>query len=279
MRLRSNDSCQRITRRISGWVKNVFSCQLPSKVKPGGAISAKIGVLSSGREPSTAPRGICFQPSAYEPPRGCNVVEHAAVPIGADHAGAERALNGRSGQIRPRSAGRERRDVQALAAGAIPIGGIGRRFERDAAAREVLREPAPGGEIQLIGALQLRQVAIQARPLRQKAEDAPLVEHVHLVLPDHVVDGRKLASVTNEQRRQTSQSISHAVTCAGSGIDKAKPARNTGCAKPSGATSGAAPRRVSPATSTEPSVTICNCFLRSPNPAGLSMRPPRAITV
>src|ERR1039458_10458437 len=52
MRLRSNDSCQRITRRISGCVKNVFSCQLPSKVKPGGAISAKIGVLSSGREPS-----------------------------------------------------------------------------------------------------------------------------------------------------------------------------------------------------------------------------------
>src|ERR1039458_3071802 len=52
MRLRSNDAGQRIAGRISGWVKNVFSCQLPSKVKPGGAISAKIGVLSSGREPS-----------------------------------------------------------------------------------------------------------------------------------------------------------------------------------------------------------------------------------
>src|ERR1039457_3873915 len=73
MRLRSNDSCQRITRRISGCVKNVFSCQLPSKVKPGGAIAAKIGFLSSGPEPSPAPRGICFQPSAYEPARGCNV--------------------------------------------------------------------------------------------------------------------------------------------------------------------------------------------------------------
>src|ERR1039457_2895688 len=109
MRLRSNDSCQRITRRISGWVKNVFSCQLPSKVKPGGAISAKIGVLSSGREPSTAPRGICFQPSAYEPPRGCNVETRSRYTLNpAWVTGTESALESEAGR---RHFGEDRRAI------------------------------------------------------------------------------------------------------------------------------------------------------------------------
>ena len=56
-------SGQRMERRTSGWRKKFFSFQSPSKYVPGTAISAKAGVLSSGRAPSTAPRGLCFQPS------------------------------------------------------------------------------------------------------------------------------------------------------------------------------------------------------------------------
>ena len=35
-------------------------------------------------------------------------------------------------------------------------------------------------------------------------------------------------------------------------------------------------RKLSPATSTEPSATMFTCFLSSPDRTGLSMRPPRA---
>jgi len=116
----------------------------------------------------------------------------------------------------------------------------GRVFEGDAPAREVLREAAPGGEVQLVGRLQLRQVTVQARSLGQQAEDPPLVEHVDVVLPDHVIDRAQLAAVSDQQRRQTCEAVSHQLT-SGSGTETAKPARNTGCGKPSGATSGALP--------------------------------------
>jgi hypothetical protein len=146
-----------------------------------------------------------------------------------------------AGQVRAGSAGGERRYMQALAGGAVPIGRISRVLERDAAAGEVLREAAPGSELELVGGLELGQVAVQARSFGEQAEDAPLVEHVDVVLPDHVIDGAQLAAVPDQQRRQTCEAVSHQLT-SGSGMETAKPARNTGCGKPPGATSGAAPR-------------------------------------
>ena len=49
--------------------------------------------------------------------------------------------------------------------GAIPVSRVGRVLERNAAAGEVLREAAPGGEIQLLGVLELRQVISSRGPL------------------------------------------------------------------------------------------------------------------
>src|ERR1019366_5229448 len=73
---RPKDSGQRMLLRTSGCRKNVFSSQSPRKTVPGEAISAKLGVLSSGRAPATAPRGLCFQPSSKFAPReaGCAFV-------------------------------------------------------------------------------------------------------------------------------------------------------------------------------------------------------------
>src|SRR5690348_7201131 len=99
-----------------------------------------------------------------------------------------------------------------------------------------------------------------------------------MVLPDHVIDGTELASVTDQQRGQTCEAIAHQWT-SGSGIDSAKPARKTGCANPSGATLGAEPSGALSATRTLPSAIIWICFFSSPLPAGLSTRPPRDISV
>src|SRR5262249_24081156 len=43
----------------------------------------------------------------------------------------------------------------------------------------------------------------------QKAEDAPLVEHVDVVFPDHVVDGAELTAVADQRGRQTGEAIAH----------------------------------------------------------------------
>ena len=69
---RLNESGQRTERRTSGCRKNAFSFQSPAKDVPGTAISAKAVVPSSGRAPSTVPRGL-FQPSVKPPPLGCKV--------------------------------------------------------------------------------------------------------------------------------------------------------------------------------------------------------------
>ena len=119
-----------------------------------------------------------------------------------------------------------------------------RHFERNAAAGEILREAAPGGEVELIGPLELRQVAFQARAFRQQAEDAPLVEHVDLILPDHVVNGGKLPAIADQQRSQAGDTVSHQAACSGMGTASANPDRKTGWGNPSGATSGAAPTGV-----------------------------------
>src|ERR1019366_8287176 len=141
-----------------------------------------------------------------------------------------------------------------------------------------LRESAPRCEVQLLGVLELRQIIVESRPFGQQAENTPLVEHVDMVLPDHVVDRAKPAAVSDQQRGQACDAIAHHLT-SGSGMVSANPARNTGCAKPSGATLAADPRGVASAYSTEPPTTIWICFFNSPEPAGLSTRPPRASTV
>ena len=186
---------------------------------------------------------------------GQDVLQHAVAPLREDHAGAQRAFDRGTRQIGPAGARGKRRDVQAVARRAIPIRGVGGVFEGDAAAGEILREASPGGEIQLLGVLQLREVAVQPRTFGQQAEDPPLVEHVDLVLPDHVVDGRQLAAVTDQQRGKACEAVSHQCT-SGSGMASANPARNTGCANPSGATSAAAPSGTPSAYRTEPSATI-----------------------
>ena len=80
---------------------------------------------------------------------------------------------------------------RGIARGAIPVGRICGVLERNAAVGEILREAAPGGEVELVGLLQLRQIAFETRPFGQQAEDAPLVEHVDVVFPDHVIDGAR----------------------------------------------------------------------------------------
>src|SRR5271157_5034754 len=144
-----------------------------------------------------------------------------------EHAGAQGALDGGSGKIRAGGARGKGRDVQALAHGAIPVGRIGGVFKGDAAAGEVLREPAPGSEIELIGGLELGEIAFQAGTLGQQPEDAPLVEDVDVILPDHVVDGAQLAAVSDEQGGQTCETVAHQLT-SGSRTETANPARKTG---------------------------------------------------
>jgi len=57
-RHRGTSCCERPAART------IFSSHAPSNTEPGTAISAKIGVASSGLAPSTVPRWLCFQPSA-----------------------------------------------------------------------------------------------------------------------------------------------------------------------------------------------------------------------
>ena len=86
-------------------------------------------------------------------------------------------------------------------------------------------KPPHEAKSSLSARLELREIAIQARALGQQLEDAPLVEHIDLVLPDHVVDGGKLAAVADQHRRQAREAVSHGVACPGIGIASAKPAR------------------------------------------------------
>ena len=155
---------------------------------------------------------------------GTHVLEHSIAPVGENHSGAQCAFDGGGREIRTAGSGREGRDVQAVASGAIPVGGAGGVFEWNAAAGKVLRETAPACEVQLLGVLELVQVAFQTRPFGEQPEDAPLVEDVDVVLPDHVVDGRQLFAIAHQDGRQTSEPVSHEGAC-GIGIATAKPAR------------------------------------------------------
>src|SRR5580704_3491749 len=192
-----------------------------------------------------------------------------------NYAGAKRAFDGGAGKIRAAGAGAEGGDEQVLGVRPLPILRGARMFKRDAAAGVVLREAAPGSEIQLVGFLELREITFQARTFGQEPEDAPLVENIDVVLPDHVIDRREPLAVADQSGGQARQPIVHAATRQGMGMVTANPARYTGCGKPSGATLLAAPRSSLDASSTEPSVIIVVGCLVWPQCALLSMRPLR----
>ena len=115
-------------------------------------------------------------------------------------------------KIRAARTGAERRDEQMLGVRSLPVLRGAGMFERNAAAGVILREAAPGGEIQLVGFLQLREIAFQARSFGQQAEDAPLIEHVDVVFPHHVIDGGKPLAVADQRGRQAREAIVHGPT-------------------------------------------------------------------
>jgi hypothetical protein len=88
-----------------------------------------------------------------------------------------------------------------------------------------LREATPGGKVELGGLLELGEIAIEPRPFGEQFEDARLVEDVHLIFPNHVIDGRKPAAIADQHRGQTGQPVSHDAACQGMGMAKANPAR------------------------------------------------------
>src|SRR5271167_3444563 len=100
------------------------------------------------------------------------------------HARSERALDRGGRKIRAPRAGGKSGNEQMLGLRPLPEGRAAGMFEGDAASRIILREPAPGREIQLLGSLELAQVAFQARSFGEQPEDALLIENVHVVFPD-----------------------------------------------------------------------------------------------
>ncbi len=80
-------------------------------------------------------------------------------------------------------------------------------LKRNATSRVVLRETAPGGEIELGGLLDLREIAVEAGTAGQKFEDARLVEDVDLIAPDHVIDGRQFVAVSHQRGGETGHAV------------------------------------------------------------------------
>src|SRR4051794_26645098 len=97
-------------------------------------------------------------------------------------------------------------------------------LEGNAPIGEILRKSSPGCEVELIGLLELCQVAFEPRSFGKQPENAPLVEHADVVLPDHVIDRRELRAVADQDGRETSEPVSHEAAC-GMGIATAQPAR------------------------------------------------------
>src|SRR5262245_14448114 len=98
-----------------------------------------------------------------------------------------------------------------------------------------------------------------------------------MILPDHVIDRRELLPIAHQCRSQACHVILHEANLAGmfngTGRASSNPARYTGCAKFSGATSGAVPRNSPEAAKTDPSAIMRAGFFTAPQPAGLSTRP------
>src|SRR4051812_9641727 len=82
-------------------------------------------------------------------------------------------------------------------------------LERNTALREILCETAPRSEIKLVRLTKLGQVSVKARAARQQFENPILVKNVYLVFPNHVIDGRELPAITDQERRESSDFIVH----------------------------------------------------------------------
>ena len=76
-----------------------------------------------------------------------------------------------------------------LGVGPLPILRRAGMLEWNAAPGVVLRKAAPRGEVELVGLLQLREIAFQTRTFGQQPKNAPLIQNVDVILPHHIVDG------------------------------------------------------------------------------------------
>ncbi len=99
-------------------------------------------------------------------------------------------------------------------------------FKRNTPAGEILRETAPRCKIEFLRLFELRQIRIEARALGQQTEDPALIEHVDVIFPHHVVDGRQFLAVAYQSGSQACDTVLHdAATLKGTGSESAKPAR------------------------------------------------------
>ncbi len=192
------------------------------------------------------------------------------------HAGSQRAFDGGAGEIGTARPSAERRDEQIFGARFLPILRRARMLERNATPGVILREAAPGCEIQLVGFLQLRQIAFQARTLGEQPEDAPLIEDIDVVLPHHVVDGRQLLAVADQRGSEAGEAIFHAATRQGIGTVSGESGAIHRMRKAFGRdVASRAAKLVRAASSTDPSAIIMVGGFSSPQRALLSMRPRR----
>src|SRR5215472_11324389 len=85
-------------------------------------------------------------------------------------------------------------------------------LERNPAPRKILGEPAPGSEIEFLRFLELREISIEPRAFCQQTKDPALIEHVHMVLPHHIIDWREFLAVANESRSEAGEPVFHQFT-------------------------------------------------------------------
>jgi hypothetical protein len=82
-------------------------------------------------------------------------------------------------------------------------------IQTESGGRRSLGEAAPGGEVEFLGFAELEQVAVEARAFGEELENAPLIEDVDLVFPDHVIDGREAIAVAHERGGEDGEVVRH----------------------------------------------------------------------
>ena len=50
---------------------------------------------------------------------------------------------------------------------------------------------------------------LQARTFGKQSENSALIEHIDMILPDHVIDGREALAIADQRRRQTGEPVFH----------------------------------------------------------------------
>src|ERR1700693_4521825 len=98
-------------------------------------------------------------------------------------------------------------------------------LERNTAARVILRETSPRAEIKFFGLFQLAQISFEPWSFGKQPEDAFLIEDIHVVFPDHVVDRTQFLAIADQSRCETRPPVSHAATRQGMGTATANPDR------------------------------------------------------